>query len=177
MRTRLLVAGCAALLFGSPGCKPRGEKIRTEATDEAPAKLNSVVQMADPNASVQLLRGFHGIEGNSWRWTMGRFAVSLRPPASAAQNGAVLKARFSLHEAVASRLGAVTLSATVNGAALAPQRLERAGDYVYSREVPASALAAEAVTFEFVLDKFLPPGGVDQRELGLVMSSIGLEPK
>jgi hypothetical protein len=165
-----------AVLLAATGCKPR-DRIRTEATEEAPAQLASVVHTADPKASVQLLRGFHAVEGNAWRWTSGKFAVMLRPPASAAQRGAVLKARFALPEAVTGKVGAVTLSANVNGVALPPERYSRAGDHSYSRDVPASALAAEAVTCEFVLDKFLPAGAVDQRELGLVVSSIGLEPK
>jgi hypothetical protein len=174
--TRLAAGTVAALLVAAAGCKPR-DKIRTVATEEAPAQLASVVQMADPDATVQLLRGFHPIEGNSWRWTMGKFAVTLRPPATAAQRGATLKARFSLPEAVTAKVGAVTLSASVNGTPLQAERYERAGEHTYSRDVPASALAAEAVTCDFALDKFLPPGSVDQRELGLVMSSIGLEAK
>jgi hypothetical protein len=166
----------AAVLLAATGCKPR-EKIKTEATEEAPAQLASVVYMADPKASVQLLRGFHAVEGNAWRWTMGRFAVTLRPPATGAQRGATLKASFALPEAVTGKVGPVTISANVNGLALAGERYERAGDHAYTRDVPPSALAAEAVTCEFVLDKFLPAGAVDQRELGVVMSSIGFEPK
>jgi hypothetical protein len=166
----------AALLLAATGCKPR-EKIKTEATEEAPAQLASVVYMADPKASVQLLRGFHAVEGNAWRWTMGKFAVTLRPPATAPQRGATLKASFALPEAVTKKVGPVTVSAIVNGLVLPGERYEKPGDHAYSRDVPPSALAAEAVTCEFVLDRFLPAGAVDQRELGLVMSSIGLEPK
>jgi hypothetical protein len=43
--------------------------------------------------------------------------------------------------------------------------------------VPASALSSDAVSAEFALDKFLPPGTVDQRELGVVVTSIGFEAK
>lgn len=176
MTRRLVVCGCAALLLAAAGCKPR-DKIRTQATEEAPAELASVIRMGDPKATVQLLRGFHAVEGNAWRWTMGKFAVTLRPPATAAQNGAVLKVRFTLPEAVTSRLGPVALAGAVNGVPLVPQRFERAGEHTYSRDVPASALAAEAVTCEFAVDKVLPAGAVDQRELALVVSSIGLEAK
>jgi hypothetical protein len=176
VRRLIVLLACAALLLTSTGCKPR-DKIKTQPTEEAPAQLSSVVYMADPKASVQLLRGFHAVEGNAWRWTMGRFAVTLRPPATAAQRGATLKANFALPDAVMKKVGTVTITANVNGLVLPGERYEKPGDHAYSRDVPASALAAEAVTCEFVLDKFLPAGAVDQRELGLVMSSIGLEPK
>jgi hypothetical protein len=33
------------------------------------------------------------------------------------------------------------------------------------------------VTVDFALDKFLAPGAADQRELGVVVSSIGFEAK
>lgn len=168
--------GCAALLLGTAACKPR-DRIKTEPTEEAPAQLASVIYMADPKASVQLLRGFHAVEGNAWRWTTGRFAVTLRPPATAGQRGATLKARFALPDAVTNKVGSVTIFANVNGAALPAERYSRSGDHTYARDVPASVLAADAVTCEFVLDKFLPAGAVDQRELGVVMSSIGLEPR
>ena len=52
-----------------------------------------------------------------------------------------------------------------------------AGDHTYSKDVPASALNTDAVTVDFALDKFLPPGTVDQRELGIVVTSIGFESK
>jgi hypothetical protein len=174
MRRLRLLAASAVVLLAAAGCKPR-DKIRTQATEEGPAQLASVVQMADPNAAVQLLRGFHAVEGNSWRWTMGKFAVALKTPANGAVNGATLKARFSVPETVLNKLGPVTLSATANGTALPAERYQRAGDHTFSRDVPPSALAAEMVTVEFVLDKSLPAGTVDQRELGVVMSSIGLE--
>ncbi len=167
---------CGALLAGGVGCK-RGKKKRVEATDEVGPVLSSVVNMADPRASVQLLKGFHDVEGNAWRWTMGKFAVTLRPPLNAPQKGATLVVKLSIPDAVMDKLKSTTLTANVNGAAIPGETYTKTGDYTYSKDVPASALSADAVTVEFALDKYLPPGAMDQRELGVVVSSIGFEAK
>jgi hypothetical protein len=68
----------------------------------------------------------------------------------------------------------MTLSASVNGLALAPETFTQAGDHVYTREVPANALNGEAVTVEFSVDKSLPPTEQDSRELSLIVFSVGL---
>lgn len=172
----MLAALAAALMIAPAGCKRR-EKIHSETVEEPAPTLASVVHMADPKIVPQLLRGFHGVEGNAWRWTMGKFAVTLRPPLNAPQKGATLVAKFAIPDSVISRTKSVTLSASVNGVSLPPEKYTKAGDFVYSRDVPATALSVDSVTAEFSLDKFLASGAVEQRELGLVVSSIGFEAK
>jgi hypothetical protein len=71
----------------------------------------------------------------------------------------------------------VTLSASVNGTALPPETYSAAGEFEYTRDVDPKLLAGDAVNVEFTLDKFLPAGAVDGRELGLVASSVGFEAK
>jgi len=170
------LALASVIAFAAGGCKRR-EIIETQKTEEAPATLASVLHMGDPASSAQLVRGFHSIEGNSWRWTMGAFAVTLRPPLDSGRQGAKLIAKFSIPDAVISRVHSMTLSAKAGGVPLPPETYTRSGEYTYERDVPASALKAEAVACEFALDRYLPPGGGDLRELGLVMNSIGLEGK
>src|SRR5262245_59471694 len=65
------------------GCKRRERKIRVQQTDEDTATLASMIHMGDPKVAPQLLKGFYNIEENAWRWTMGKFAVALRPPRNA----------------------------------------------------------------------------------------------
>jgi hypothetical protein len=168
---------CAALIAGVSGCKRATKTTHVEATDESGPTLVSMVNVADPRASVQLLKGFHGVEGNAWRWTMGKFSVTLRPPLNAAQSGAKLVVKLSIPGPVMERVKSMTLTANVNGAAIPGETYTKAGDYTYSKDVPASALGADAVTVEFALDKFLAPGSLDQRELGVVVTSIGFEAK
>ncbi len=175
-RTRSLLVAACALTLAIPACK-REEKARRGATVEETPELASVVHVADPKAAFQLVRGFYGLEQNSWRWTMRQFSVVLRPPAGAAKNGATLQLKLSVPEPIIKRLGPVTLSASAGGAALQPEPLAEAGEYTYTRDVPASVLGGDSVTVDFALDKALSPGDVDKRELGIIVITVGLEPK
>lgn len=163
-------------LLAATGCK-REQKAIERATVEEQPELAAFVHVADPKTSFQLLEGFYALEGNSWRWTAKKFSVVLRAPAAAAQKGATLKLKLNVPEAVASRIGPQTLTAEAGGVTLAPQRLEKAGDYEYVRDVPAHAFTRDNLIVNFALDKALPPGDVDQRELGIIVIAVGLDPK
>jgi hypothetical protein len=160
----------------TPACK-RKDNVRVEKTEEQGASLASVVHVADPNSASQLLSGFHEIEQNSWRWTMGRFAVSLRPPSNAAQKGATLQLKLSVAEPIIQKFKAIALSAKIGATALPPESYTQSGEFVYSRDVPPDLLTGNSVTVEFALDKYAQPGEFDGRELGVIVSSVGLEPK
>ncbi len=157
--------------FGSAGCR-RKKKGKTREDG-----LASVINVADPADSAQIVRGFSSVEADAWRWSTSKFSVVLRPPAGSAQNGAKLNLTFTLHDAVVGKLGPVTVSATVGGTPVASETFSQAGDYVYSHEVPASALGSDVVTVEFSTDKALAPTEQDKRELALIVKSIGLVPK
>jgi hypothetical protein len=126
---------------------------------------------------VQLIRGFHGLEQNSWRWTMGKFVVTLKPPAGSADKGAKLTLNFSLPEAVLDKVKSTTLTASMQNTNLGSQAFSKPGDHSFTVEVPPTLLKTEAATAEFAMDRFLPAGTVDGRELGLVFVSVGLESK
>jgi hypothetical protein len=171
---RRLVAALVLLMFvalAPSGCR-RKKKGRTREDG-----LASVISVADPADSAQIVRGFSNVEADAWRWSTSKFSVVLRPPPGAAQNGAKLELNFTLHEAVVGKLGPVTLSAAVNGTPVAPETFSQAGDFVYSHDVPASALGSDVVTVEFSTDKALPPTEKDKRELALIVKSIGLVAK
>jgi hypothetical protein len=172
---RLAAALWVCLLL--TGCKHRDRKVRVVQTEEDSASLASVIHMGDPRAAPQLLKGFHGIEENSWRWTMGEFAVALRPPRNATLKGATLHFKFVLPEAVLSKVKTLSLSASVNGTALSPETYTQAGGFDYSRDVDGKLLSSESVNVEFTLDKFLPAGTVETRELGVIGTSVGFEAK
>lgn len=165
------------LLALAPACN-RHRQVKVQHTEEeASTQLASVVHVADPRASGQLVSGFYDIEQNAWRWSASKFAVLLRPPRGAAQKGATLQLKFSVPQPVIDHVKTVSLMCSVNGTSLAPESYTQAGEFVYTRDVPPPALAGEAAKVEFSLDKFLAPGQVDQRELGVVVSSVGFEPK
>jgi hypothetical protein len=172
---RRLAAAVALLalvaLAGSTGCR---RKKKVKAREDG---LASVVNVADPADSAQLVRGFSNVEADAWRWTTSKFSVVLRPPAGSAQNGAVLQLAFTLHDTVVKKLGPVTVTATVNGTPMGSETYSQAGDYTYSKDVPASALGADVVTVEFSTDKSLAPTDQDKRELALIVKTIGLVAK
>lgn len=179
MRRLILIALTVSLALTTGACKrKRKPQVKVDLTDESGTQqMLSTVSVADPRGTPQLIRGFYGLEDNQWRWTTSKFAVTLRPPAMAAQKGATLIFKFTIPDPVIAKVKSTTLKATVNGTATEPQTFTKAGEYVYSREVPASALGGDAVMVEFSLDKFLPPTSSDQRELAVIATSIGLEQK
>lgn len=177
LTTAIVIPLFATLFIVGAACKRQPREAPAEATDEQGQSLMTVLHVADPRASIQLLKGFHDIEQGAWRWTMRNFSVALRPPAGAAQNGAMLELKFSVPDPVIERLKSVTLSAKVGGTPLQSETYSKPGQHIYSREVPAAALVVDAVTVDFALDKAFPPSPADQRELGVVVTSVGFEIK
>jgi hypothetical protein len=157
-------------------CK-RSTQAPSALVTEKAAPLASALNVNDAGASAQLVRGFHVVEEGHWRWTMKQFEVALKPPRGASEQGARLNFKLAVPEAIVSKVGPITLNATINGVALPPETYSKSGDYVYSRDVPASALKADAVAVQFTTDKGFEPTAQDHRELSLIAVSIGLEPK
>ena len=130
--------------------------------------------MDDPRAEAQLVKGFYSLEGGPWRWTAGKFSVTLRPPPGAALGGGRLELMLNIPDVVFKELGAITLSATAGGSALAAEKYTQPGDQVYARDVPAIALAGDDVSVEFSTDKAIPAGKIEKRELAVIVTSVGL---
>jgi hypothetical protein len=139
------------------------------------APLQSTVNTRDPRTAGQLLDGFYGVEAAAWRWSAKRFSVKLKTPAGAAQKGATLKMVLTVPPAVIENSTSVTLSASVGSTALPPETFSSTGEFTYRRDVPANLLAGPDAIVEFELDKSFKPGGPDKRDLGLVITSVGLE--
>jgi hypothetical protein len=139
--------------------------------------LSSVVKISNPHVRRQLTRGFFGVEVGAWSWTAKNFAVTLKRPDGAAQNGAKLEVKLTIPEVFIERLHDITLNSTVSGIALAPETFSKSGNFTYERDVPASALSDEVVTVEFTVDKTLPPAGPETRDLGIIVFSVGLSAK
>jgi hypothetical protein len=172
-------AGAAAILMVTLACAPgcRRRHVTAETDEGQGTALATMVHVADPRTAPQLLSGFYGVESNAWRWTAGRFAVVLRPPRTAAQNGAILQLRLTVPAPVIEKLKVISLSASVGGVALAPESYTQAGPYTYSRDVPASALGGDSARVDFSVDKTMPPTPSDRRELGVVVTTVGFQAK
>jgi hypothetical protein len=55
--------------------------------------------------------------------------------------------------------------------------IDEAGQYIYSREIPANLLTGDVARVDFSLDKTIPPTAADRRELGVVVSVVGFQPR
>jgi FkbM family methyltransferase len=138
--------------------------------------MASTIQVADRSTDGQLIRGFYSAEQNSWRWTAGKFTVALKPPGDAREKGAWLVLDFVIPDVAIDKLKGVRVSATSGGAAMAPASFTTPGKHTYRAEVPASVLAKESAEVDFSLDRVLSAREYG-RELGLIVTSIGLESK
>lgn len=168
---RLTLIALAALAVSTSACK---KKQPVEYVQESTSQLTSVVNVSDPRAGVQMLRGFHELESNSWRWTASKFAMAMRPPKDAS-TGAKVYIEIVVPDAVVDKVGLPTISATVEGRVLPPVKIAKTGPHRVEWDVPAEALKGDVVTAEFAIDKFLAAGQVEQRELGLIISIAGLQ--
>lgn len=168
----------ACLLFAATGCRKDRDLSSYTEEDKTP-RLATLIQMSNPKTVPQLQEGFHQLEANSWRWTQGRFVVTLRPPFASPKIGAVLHMKGLIPEVVFSKVGPLRLHARVGEIDLPALTFSKAGDAYYETLVPAALLAADSVRVTFVLDKFLKPNALpgDGRELGLIVSEIGWETK
>jgi hypothetical protein len=155
------------LLLGS-GCKRRN---RGGGQGQV---LSSNIYAGDPNAASHFSQGFYGVEENAWRWTAKDFAVDLSPPLHSDQKGAQLVVKLAVPDAVIQKVASVQLTATVQGHKLEPQIYAKSGSYTFTREVPAADLQNDVVRVDFSLDHALDPTASDHRQLGIIVSEIGL---
>jgi hypothetical protein len=174
--TQLPLAGALLVLLLTQACRIHKHGPHAEAPPDD-GQLVSVINVNDPRASVQLTRGFHGLENDAWRWTMKDFTATLRPPANASKTGATLQLKFTIPGVMFNRVGPMTLDARVNGLDLGPETYSQIGDYIYSRDIPPAALSTDAVAIDFHVDKGLPPSDLETRELAIIVTTVGLLPK
>ncbi|MBI3666096.1 MAG: hypothetical protein HY236_07705 [Acidobacteria bacterium] len=177
MRRWAVLAVVASLLWaGACSRKQKPDATKGESSDafeeQGSASLSPIVHVADPKTAGQLLSGWYAVEQGSWRWTAKQFVVDLRTPGP--DKPAQLQLKFTLPDVLISRLGSITLAATVNGVPLPAETFGKAGDQVYSRALPG-AINGNVARVVFQVDKTLPPNDIDRRELGVVVSSVGLE--
>lgn len=169
MRSLWLTLLLIPLLLAGSGCKRRNRN--------SGRLLASTIYAGDPNVADHFTQGFYAVEENAWRWTAKNFAVMLSPPLHADQKGAQLMVKVAVPDPVIQKFGSVQLTASVDGYKLEPQIYAKAGKYTYTRDVPADHLKDDTARIDFSLDHALPPGATDRRELGIIVSEVGLVAK
>jgi hypothetical protein len=86
-------------------------------------------------------------------------------------------AKLTIPPPLIEKLKDVTFNTSVNGVRLKTMTYTSAGSVTLRLDVPATAFEREPAQVEFILDTVLPPRAGDQRELGVIASSIGFERK
>lgn len=168
MRSLCLTLIIIPVLLTGSGCKRRHRNLNQRVSN---------ISAADPNVASHFTSGFYGVESNAWRWTAKDFSVNLAPPLNANQKGAELVMKLSVPDAVIEKVNSVTLSASVDGYKLEPETYTKGGQYTFTRDVPADKLQGDSVQINFAVDHTIPPTGSDARELGVIVSQIGLVAK
>ena len=86
----------------------------------------------------------------------------------------MLSLDFFLPAGMESQSGNLEIRCSINGHALPQREFAKSGHYKYEEPVPDSALRGKPVVAEFTLNHSFRPGEHDQRELGIVVSSVRL---
>jgi 2-polyprenyl-3-methyl-5-hydroxy-6-metoxy-1,4-benzoquinol methylase len=127
---------------------------------------------AAPPCDFRLLRGWHHLEYDSWRWTERAFSMEVK--SYAPLQPATLRFVFQLPEVVFAKTPVLTLSGRINGTPLTPGIYSTPGEHEFIGAIPA--LDAGTATVEFELDHAIGPTDVDRRELGLLVDLSGAAP-
>ena len=169
-RTLTLTLILVPLLLIGSGCKRRRKS--------SGQVLATTVFAGDPNIASHFVKGFWGIEDNSWRWTAKDFSVDLSAPLHSEQRGAQLVMKLAVPDPVIQKLNSVQLSASIDGFKADPQTFTKPGQYTYTRDVPAEKMHETApVRIDFSLDHAIPADANDHRELGIIVTEVGLVAK
>ncbi|HTB17406.1 MAG TPA: hypothetical protein VK708_04785 [Bryobacteraceae bacterium] len=170
MRSLLFTLTLIPLLLLGAGCKRRHKSSETQLPV-------STIFAGDPNVADHFAKGFYSVEAGAWRWTAKEFAVDLSAPLNSDQKGAQLVVKLAVPDAVIQKSGSVQLSASIDNYKLPPETYSKSGSYTYTRDVPADKLPGGTVQINFAVDHTLPPTGSDIRELGIIVSDVGLVAK
>jgi hypothetical protein len=167
MRSITLTFFLLPLLFIAGGCKRRHKRPEVVTTARA----------GDPDVADRFADGFYNIEANAWRWTAKEFTVVLNPPPNSGQRGAKLVVHLVVPDPVIANSKSVELTCSVGDLKLDPQVFAKAGSYTYEREIPADKLQGKDVQIYFTVDHTLAGTNGDTRQLGIIVSQVGLETK
>jgi len=137
----------------------------------SPPRASNSVNVAAPEQAAQLLSGFYDIEGGKSRWTARSFSVLLKVPPGA-DVGLALK--LYVPEAQIRNLGPITITAEIAGRQLPSLILSKPIEYTYSVSVDAAALQSQYVAVSFHLNKSSVGLNGDARDLGVIVTEVGL---
>jgi hypothetical protein len=167
------IAGCADLTRRR---NPQPEMISNDDVAQIqPVVYSHSFTMRNVDATRQLAAGIYGVENGAWRWTAGEFSIVLATPSGASTRGADLVFEFFIPDAFMRRTGPVTLTAYLNEAEIGAITYTAAGAQRFSAMILPELIKQSPVVIDFHLDRYIPGGELDTRELGVVALAVSLE--
>jgi tRNA (mo5U34)-methyltransferase len=145
--------------FETSGASRGSEPARLDRDQRAFCLLES---RRCPRYSVKLLEGWYPLEQSCFRWTERCFSIQINRPH-------LIKFSTLLFNFRLPTPGPVTLSAAVNGMSMPPATFATEGDQSYNIKLPRDAVKASTIRVDFAVDKCLPAGAFDERELALLV--------
>lgn len=169
----LSAAGCSRPSPSGAGEGPTPEgagSAVSPAGTSAPPQF-SFIHTGDVRARTQLLSGWYAIEEGAWRWMAKEAeAVLLTPHESPVS----FELRLVFPEGYMKRAGGpVTVSVLLERILFVQETYNQPGAYTLHKPVPAGTLPQPSTRVTIRLDRSMPPGGADKRELGAVVQSLG----
>jgi tRNA (mo5U34)-methyltransferase len=163
-------SGWRVLDYASVGNSTASDPITAEGDERA---FCLAERAGIPITNGRLVSGWHYQECfEAWRWTEKKFSVAFT--GIARDDRHVLSLDFFLPAAVETESGNLEVRCSINGHALPRREFAKSGHYKYEEPVPDAALTRSPVVAEFTLNNAFRPGVHDQRELGIVVSSVRL---
>jgi tRNA (mo5U34)-methyltransferase len=155
----------------SAGTLTNSDPVRPEADERFYCLLRRADLASEfdaPGSIARLAYGWHprGTDETRWRWTERLFGVVVDVSGNVPRSALVLQ--LYIPPAIIERFGAITLTAASNGTVLNTRTYSAPGPQTFEL-----TLAGET-QIDFSLDNALPPSAGDLRELGLIVSEIGL---
>jgi hypothetical protein len=142
------------------------DPVSPEGDERAFCLLRSrLIHSFDP--AVTLVSGWHEPVDGTWRWTQKDFSIGIRNYGAAV--ALQINICFWAPEQAIEQLGAIKVSARIDGSALPSQTFSRPGQNIYAITLRTPG---DHTTVSVSVDKPFVPGGADTRELGLAVNAI-----
>jgi hypothetical protein len=171
----LLVAATGCTDLTQRGIPQSGTISNEDVTQIQPLVHSQSFIMRNVDATGQLAAGIYGVENSDWRWTAGEFSIVLATPPGASTHGADLVFEFYIPDAIMPRTGPITLTAYLNEAEIGATTYATAGVQRFSAMTAPELIKQSPVVIDFHLDRDIPRGVLDARELGVIARSVSLE--
>jgi len=133
----------------------------------------SHLNLGDIRSKAQLGAGWYGVEDGGWRWMSQQAEAVLRAPAPAAAAPVFEMQLFFPPDFMARAGGPVTVSVLLDGRPFARETYLQPGGYRLAQAVSRDRFTAPTVRVAIQLNRAIPPGAADRRELGAVVSRLG----